>query len=264
MAFIALLSDLGDNDTGVARVKSTLLQQMPDATLIDVTHNIQPYYVPQASYHLASCLKDFPTGTSFIVLFDIYYSAQPKLILSEVEGRFVYAPDNGTIPHAFPNIADTRLIYEPAIGDNIVSWAGNISSCILDVASNNNTIAHLPLHTTPNAPLHLNPVVTPNGIEAHVIHIDRFENVVLNIRKHDFEAAAQGRRFSINVLREEPITEISDQYNSVGHGIKLCRFNSAGYMEIAINNGKAASLFGLRIMHGSQHLMYSSVKIKFE
>lgn len=263
MAFIALLSDLGDNDTGVAKVKSGLLQQIPGAILVDVSHNIQPYYVPQAAYQLASSINHFPTGSSIIVLFNIYYDANPQLVLAEVNGRYIYAPDNGTLPLALPDITETRLVFEPSVGNNIGNWVTAIANCIVSIANNGN-MEHLPVHTIKNAPLHLKPVINSDEIEAHVIHIDRFENVVLNLRRQDFESAAQGRRFSINVLREEPITEISDQYNSVGHGIKLCRFNSAGYMEIAINNGKAASLFGLRIMHGSQHLMYSSIKIKFE
>ena len=98
-----------------------------------------------------------------------------------------------------------------------------------------------------------------NEINCEVIHIDHYENVVLNITRDQFNNYVQGRNFTLHFAQIEDISEISDNYADVRPGIKLCRFNSAGYMEICVNRGNAASLFGLRI--GSRN---NGIKIIFE
>ena len=100
-------------------------------------------------------------------------------------------------------------------------------------------------------------------MECQVIHIDRYENVVINVTKQQFEDIGKGRNFRISFMRDEEITEISTHYHNVKPGEKLCRFNNNGYLEIAINRGQAASLFGLTL-YREQHLFYNTIKIFFE
>jgi S-adenosylmethionine hydrolase len=114
-----------------------------------------------------------------------------------------------------------------------------------------------------NVPVHWLSKIEGNTVECHVIHIDRFENVVINLTRSQFDAIGTGRPFKIQFMRDEEINELNGHYSNVKEGEKLCRFNSAGYLEIAINRGKAASLFGLRL-YREQHLMYNTIKIFFE
>ena len=70
------------------------------------------------------------------------------------------------------------------------------------------------------------------------------------------------------------IDKISETYADVQEGEKLALFNSAGYLEIAINKGNAAGLFGLQGFSEKQHrrnsqylnnrLFYQTVKVYFE
>ena len=69
------------------------------------------------------------------------------------------------------------------------------------------------------------------------------------------------------------IDKISETYADVNEGEKLALFNSAGYLEIAINKGNAAGLFGLqgfseKQLQQSQYmnsrLFYQTVKVYFE
>lgn len=264
MGIVTLLSDLGYNDAGAAKAKGILMQQLPGIQVIDITHNIQPYYLQQAAYLLASSARDFPAGTFQVVLFDLYYNARPQLILTEVSGQYILAPDNGVLPLAFhERMGDTWLCYEMDETGNLSSWVAAAANTIQMLQQSSATDAGLSRHILQNAPLHSKPGIYGNYIECHVIHIDRFENVILNITKPEFEAAAKGRAFSINLLRDDTISILSNHYNAVNPGDKLCRFNSAGYLEIAINKGKAASLFGLRLMQ-EQQLMYNTIKINFE
>ena len=64
------------------------------------------------------------------------------------------------------------------------------------------------------------------------------------------------------------IEKIADSYADVPEGEKLALFNSAGYLEIAINKGNAAGLFGLQgftehAQHLQSRLFYQTVRIMF-
>lgn len=109
-------------------------------------------------------------------------------------------------------------------------------------------------------------------IEGQIIFIDNFENVIVNIHKDEFEEQRKGRSFKIVFKRDEVIDKISETYADVNEGEKLAIFNSAGYLEIAINKGNAAGLLGLqgfseRQLQQSQYmnrLFYQTVKVYFE
>jgi hypothetical protein len=83
-------------------------------------------------------------------------------------------------------------------------------------------------------------------MEGQIIFIDNFENVIVNITREEFEEQRRGRSFKIVFKRDEVIEKISDTYADVQEGEKLAIFNSATYLEIAINKGNAAGLFGLQ------------------
>ncbi len=114
-----------------------------------------------------------------------------------------------------------------------------------------------------------------NWIEGQIIFIDNFENVIVNITKEEFEEQRKGRSFKIVFKRDEVIDKISETYADVAEGEKLALFNSAGYLEIAINKGNAAGLFGLQGFSEKQQqyaqqqfnnnrLFYQTVKVYFQ
>ena len=84
-------------------------------------------------------------------------------------------------------------------------------------------------------------------IRGSVIYVDHYENVIVNVQKELFERVRNGRHFQLFFKRHDPITQLSRQYHDVSIGETLCLFNDAGYLTIAINMGKAASLLGLKL-----------------
>ena len=114
--------------------------------------------------------------------------------------------------------------------------------------------------------IHLRPTFENNSIDGQIIFIDSFENVIVNITREQFEEQRKGRNFQIVFKRDETIEQISETYADVPEGEKLALFNSAGYLEIAINKGNAAGLFGLKgfsekLRQGQ--LSYQTIRIYF-
>jgi S-adenosylmethionine hydrolase len=116
----------------------------------------------------------------------------------------------------------------------------------------------------------MKPYSTDNYIEGQILMIDRFLNVIVNITKDQFEAQRKGRSFKIVLLRDAFIEKISQHYGEVPEGEKLAFFNESGYLEVAINKGYAAPLFGLGEYSGSgpylhdKRQYYQTVKVFFE
>ena len=106
-------------------------------------------------------------------------------------------------------------------------------------------------------------------LSSKIIFIDNFENVIVNLEKEEFEEIRKNRKFKIVLMRNsELIEKISDHYASVQPGENMAFFNSAGYLEIAINKGNVAGLFGLQGYTENtpamqNRLLYQTVRILF-
>ena len=80
-----------------------------------------------------------------------------------------------------------------------------------------------------------------------VIHIDKYENVVIDFTRRQYDELYPAKQFRLEFNKTETIEDINVHYTDVKEGYRLCRFNSNDQLEISINHGKAASLFGLRL-----------------
>jgi S-adenosylmethionine hydrolase len=99
----------------------------------------------------------------------------------------------------------------------------------------------------------MQPTISPNWMEGQILFIDQFENVVVNIRKEEFDLHAKGRSFKIVFTRNETIEVLRSNYGDVPVADKMAWFNSAGYLEIAVRGGNMAGLFGLSKYDENQH-----------
>lgn len=264
MRCITLLSDLGLQDASVASVKGILLQHLPQIPVIDISHLAQPYHLHQAAYLLAAAYRNFPENTCHLLLAGIFSVKEPRMVLCRYENHYFLAPDNGLLYLAFRK--EPEAVWEcHTAGENerFTDWVKKAAGIISGLQAADPSEMGFPEGKLLHIPVPWLPKTDGNSVECHVIYIDHFENVVVNITKEQFEEIAQGRSFTIRFMRDELINKLSNRYTDVKKHDKLCRFNSAGYLEIAINQAPAASLFGLRL-HQEHHVMYNTIKIFFE
>lgn len=259
MGCITLLSDLGSQSGSAAVVKAMLSRRLPQHAVIDISHDLRPFYMPEAAYFVQAACVNLPAGTIHIVLYDVFYSKAPAMLLTERAGQYFIAPGNGIIADAFA-------------GDVARSWNCPLPAGALTLArwmSAATTVAAR-LATTPAGNLGLQPFrsqtaadakndLHKNELSCDVVCVDQHGNVVLGITRSQIEEIARGRNFTLSFTQVEEITTVSRHYNEVAAGYKLCRFNSTGHLEICINKGRAANLFGLK--PGSP---LNNIKILFE
>lgn len=248
MPIVTLTTDFGTQDFYAGALKGALLQRSPGLQLIDISHQIKPFDIVQGAFVTQHCWREFPAGSIHLLGVNCVYAPDFRFMAARREGHFFLAPDNGILSLLFDDLAQTDLRALPVPPD-----AGHFPV--------KNIFAEAAAHLAAGEPfeqlgefappllqrISIQPVITPMRIRGTVIHVDNFENVVVNIRREVFESAGNGRPFSLFFKRNDPITRLSDNYCDVPVGEPLCLFNAAGMLEIAINMGRAASLLGLKV-----------------
>lgn len=258
---ITLLSDFGFKDNFLAVAKAILLEQLPDVRMIDINHEVEPFHLLQCSYQWVSAYERFPANTIHLSLFDIMQQRPATLLVAAVGNQYFISSDNGLLPLSFKG----RDMQVKVAGHGVATyseWIAMAAGVIQQLQQQNFDLSLFEDASPTVFPMQLQPVVKEHYVECQVIHIDRYENVVLNITRSEFDELRKGRKFRISFMRNESVSKISVHYSDVAQGEKLCLFNSAGFLEIAINRGNAASLLGFRL-HNDTQLIYQHIKIEF-
>ena len=94
---IVLTTDFGDIDGYVGVLKGVILSINPHATLIDLTHSIQPQNLIQSSFVLGTSAHYFPRGSIHVVVVDPGVGTDRDLILMKTPDATFIAPDNGVL-----------------------------------------------------------------------------------------------------------------------------------------------------------------------
>ena len=121
MSCITLLSDFGLQDASAAMARGVLLQYT-NLPVIDISHDVKPYYMPQAAYLLGTACTSFEQNTVHLALFDMFASANPRLVVCMHEGQYFMAPDNGLITMALGTSPDAWLVLEPELHNTFADW----------------------------------------------------------------------------------------------------------------------------------------------
>jgi S-adenosylmethionine hydrolase len=273
MAIITLTSDIGEQDYLVGAAKGQLIQINPGSTLVDISHKLPPFNYPQAAYVCRNALRNFPPFSFHIILVNLFEKKPEQLLLAFHNEQYLLCADNGLLTMILEGKPEMLigLPLDKISIRNTLYCIGVMGRAIRDIAGG----ARLLDIGEPDPPFleknHLRPLYGDNWIEGQIIFIDHFENVIVNITHEAFEEHRKGRSFRIVFKRDETIDKISESYADVGEGEKLALFNSAGYLEIGIQKGNAAGLFGLQgFSEQSQNqylqsrLFYQTVRVYFE
>jgi len=275
MALITLTSDIGRQDFLTGAVKGQLLQTNPDFNIIDISHELSPFNYPQAAYVCRNAIKNFPPKTFHIVLVNLFDQRPEHLLFIQHNDQYIGCADNGLITMILEETPEKIVALPLNISEqkNTLYCAGVFANAYQKILNGMaiEEIGDTSVSIEVKNPLR--PLLGAKYIEGQIIFIDNFENVIINITKEEFEEQRRGRSFKIVFKRDEVIDKISETYADVHESEKLALFNSANYLEIAINKGNAAGLFGLQgytenLNTQSQYLqnrlLYQTIKIYFE
>ncbi len=240
---IALLTDFGTKDYFVGAMKGAILSINPNAQIVNITHEIAPQNIKSASFTLRACYKDFPAKTIFVAVVDPGVGSERRAILVETADYFFIAPDNGLLSFVFDEAKEFRVLELT----NRKFFAGSISATFHGRDIFAPVAAHLSKGIKPDE---LGAEITDfvrfdetrprkiseNEIEAEIIEIDRFGNLITNLKREDLP-----ERFALEIGK----TRIEKLQNYFAEAIKseiFMIFGSAGFLEIVAFQDSAKNI----------------------
>jgi S-adenosyl-L-methionine hydrolase (adenosine-forming) len=238
MQLITLTSDLGLRDNYVALVKASILKEIPQSSVIDISHDIEKFNIMQAAYIFGNAYAHFPEHTIHLIGIKSHTEAK-RLLYIEIHKQKIICPDNGFFT-LLSDIFDAK-VYSLREKDFPLGLFFLKDSMVKAAA---HLMKEKTLATACEDYLQLmsfQPTATSDSIVGRCLHIDSFGNVVTNITQHFFDLVRKGRKFTIH-LPGSQINKIVSDYGDVPETNALALFNSFGYLEIAINRAKASQL----------------------
>jgi S-adenosylmethionine hydrolase len=248
---IALLSDFGLADHYVGAMKGAILAVCPEATLVDVVHELPAHDVTAGALALDAAYPFFPAGTVFVAVVDpgVGSARRPVAVAA---GRWLFVgPDNGLfslVLEAQPD-ARVRLLAHPVLR-GLVQSAVFHGRDLFGPAG-----AHLAkglpfeeIGPEVRDPVRLalpRPRRTDDAFEACVLYADRFGNLVTNLSERDL-ASLTDRRDRLELVVGSSRLPVVRTYSDVAPGAPCGLVGSSGRLELAVNVGRADELDGFR------------------
>lgn len=251
---IALITDFGTRDWFVGSVKGQIQKHHPGANIVDITHQIQPGSVWHASYVLASCLKDFPPETLFVVVVDPGVGKSRECILGRVGESSVLCPNNGIISHSLQFYPDQRgpfyeILPEHYPEDSISATfhgrdifapiAGRVAAGSLkqeDLGPIIHDLVRLNIHK---------PEFRKGTIYGSIQYIDHFGNLITDITQSELSLFSV--KPSACIEFDNTFIAMKSTFGDVEVGQPLTYIGSNGFLEIAVNCRNASKQFNLKI-----------------
>jgi S-adenosylmethionine hydrolase len=246
---IALLTDFGLQDHYAGTMKGVILGICPDATLVDISHDIAAHDLLGGALELAAAYSYFPAATIFLVVVDPGVGSTRRGIAVEAAGYTFVAPDNGVLTavlneHPAKRVVELteRKYARPTMSrtfegrDRFAPAAAWLAKGI-DLAAFGRSAG--PLH-------HLDiprVAVEDNRIEGQVLRIDRFGNLITNIDRRTFDKVARG---ALEVrIGPHAVSRVVSTYADAAPGEVCALFGSTDHLEIAVNGARAAEALNL-------------------
>ncbi|MBP6640979.1 MAG: SAM-dependent chlorinase/fluorinase [Bacteroidia bacterium] len=247
---ITLTTDLGTRDHYAASLKGTLLTMLPGAVVVDITHEIAHFNLLEAAFVAKSACFKFPKGSVHIIGIDPEGGARLGVVAMEQEGHFFVAPDNGVlsliregsaaewvfvnVEHLPLSIHGRSFLVQNRLAPVAAALAGG---ALLESLGTSGEIKEYRWGE---------PSFTENSLRGVILHIDHFGNAITNVRKDPFMEIKGDKSFQI-FIRNLRMQRIVGSYADVAKGEALALFSDNGHLEIAIREGSAAQLLGLKV-----------------
>ncbi|MDQ3061765.1 MAG: SAM-dependent chlorinase/fluorinase [Acidobacteriota bacterium] len=245
---IALLTDFGTKDYFVGAMKGAILSINERTSIIDITHEIPPQDVLFANFILRACYKDFPIKTIFVAVVDPEVGSKRKAILVETEKFSFIAPDNGLLSFVF----DKEVNYRARELTNKKFFAAEVSRTFHGRDVFARVAAHLSKGINPNEFgaeikdfIHIKTArprkISEREIEADVIHIDHFGNLITNLKQTDLP-----ENFTLKI-NGKIINKLQSFFAEAERSELFMILGSAGFLEIAAFQDSAEKLLNAQI-----------------
>ncbi|MFC1502095.1 S-adenosyl-l-methionine hydroxide adenosyltransferase family protein [bacterium] len=244
MKIITLLTDFGLSDPYVAAMKGVLLGLCPDASIVDISHSIQPHNLDEAAFILNGVYRYFPKGTIHVIVVDPGVGTDRAVLAVDTSEYFFLAPDNGVLKYVLRDSPKARVFRVT----NRELFLKQVSNTF----HGRDVFAPVAAHLASGHPIEsvgescsdyvrgkiINPIMKEKSISGEIIYIDGFGNGITNINQ-DMLTGRKNIRISIG---DQTIQNLVTSYSEVDIGTALAIIGSFGMLEIAVRERNAQKI----------------------
>ncbi|MCC5828378.1 MAG: SAM-dependent chlorinase/fluorinase [Phycisphaeraceae bacterium] len=258
-SIIGLLTDFGCGDSWVGQMKAVMLSIVPEARLVDITHQIPPFDVAGGAFQLMTAAAAFGDDSVLLAVVDPGVGSARRALAIRTRRRWLVGPDNGLLEPlaAWEGIEQAIELAPDRVARGMVSQTFHGRDIFAPAA------AHLAAGTAMEklgssvgliepcpVPLSL-PWPADDGhdgeLVTRVIWIDRFGNLVLNLRaEHAGDVQASKLPPMIFEAGDHRIHGLRRTFSDVAEGEPVAYVGSSGWLEIAMRNEDAALRLGVK------------------
>jgi len=248
---VTLTTDFGTNDHFVGAVKGVILDIVPEAAIVDISHAVQAFDVLDGALTISQAYSYFPTGTIHMVVVDPGVGTTRRPIIASSDGYHFVAPDNGVLSMVYAreerihvrHITSDHYFRQPVSstfhGRDVFAPVAGYLAKLVDSHKFGEEVEDYVRFAAPKPK-----PAGDNRIRGVVLKVDRFGNLITNVTPEDVPAIFAGKAgFKITVGSKE-ITEIRTAYAEGAPGEVFGILGSMGYLEIVANRAVAAQLTG--------------------
>ncbi|WP_457565888.1 SAM hydrolase/SAM-dependent halogenase family protein [Caldithrix abyssi] len=245
---ITFMTDFGTKDGYVGSVKGVLLKEAPDALIVDITHEIPPFNIPQAAYCLLNYYNSFPDRTVHLVVVDPGVGSERKPLIIQTMNYHFVGPDNGVFdfvlkkeayrafeilpelvnPEGYSSTFHGRDIFAPAAALLAKGVKPEEIAAPLDrvIINDKKELA-----------------CEGNICKIPIVSIDHFGNIIFALSREDLKHWKK----SIKLVNFKTFSSqtILEYYAQQEPGKPLALWNSQNMLEIALTQGRAADFFNV-------------------
>jgi S-adenosylmethionine hydrolase len=230
MAIITLTTDFGMRDGYVGAMKGVIARLAPEATLVDIAHDVPRGDVAHAAWVVATSCQEFPHGTIHVVVVDPGVGTARQAAIVKVVGHWYVGPDNGVFGYVADRLSDAWSIESASFRAKRVSRTFHGRDLFAPAAA---AIAR-GVDVTSAGPMVRLAGVLPWGPRARgqgrIVHVDQYGNLI-----SDLPPAEAGDAVTV----AGHVLPIVGTYEDVAPGELLAYVGSARTIEIAVRDGRA-------------------------
>ena len=239
---ITLTTDFGLSDYYVGVVKGVILTINPDINLVDINNSIEPQNILGAAINIKKSYRYFPRGTIHMVVVDPGVGGERDPIIVKTEDYFFVGPDNGVFtliygenPYKAYKITNNKYFLDS------VSSSFHARDIFAPVSAHLSLLNNAEIFgeelKTPREIVISDPRKSEEKIIGEVLFVDRFGNMITNIRNEEMKLKNEIVVDGVNIGR------VKQAYSSVKENELLAIHGSSGFLEIAENCGRAVDRF---------------------
>ena len=264
-AFLVFQSDFGMADGAVSAMKGVAYSVDPGLVISDITHEITPYNIFEASYRLFQTLPYWPANTVFVSVVDPGVGTSRQSVIARTAGgQYIVTPNNGTLTHiaAFLGITEIRLIEEQRnrlknseasytfYGRDVYAYTG--ARLAAGLISFEEVGPRLEMDDLVSLDLY-GATLKGSSVTGQIDILDvRFGSLWTSIPFETFNALgiSFGDYIEVRIFRESSLVYINQitygrSFADVMVGMPVLYMNSVGHMALAINQGSFARAYNI-------------------